>query len=62
MTRLDSRLTEIFEGIVDTYDAQPVQRRLLHLNTFGGSGFLDVDWGERPDVTRDHLDDLADPA
>jgi len=60
VTRLDSRLTEIFEGIVDTYDAQPVQRRLLHLNTFGSSGFLDVDWGERPDVTREHLDDLAD--
>lgn len=60
METLEPRLTEILEGIIDVYDAQSARRRLLHLRTFGGGEFLDVDWGERPDVSRDDLDELAD--
>lgn len=60
MVTLDPRLTVILEGIIDVYDQQSVSQRLLHMSTFGSSEFVSVDWGERPDVTRDDLDDLAD--
>lgn len=55
---LNQRLTTIFEGIVDAYDAQSIPQRLMHIKTLGGGGFINVNWGDRPEVSRDDLDDF----
>ncbi len=44
MPSLDPRLGEIFEAIVDAYDAQPPEQReaLWHVRAFGEVGFTPV--------------------
>lgn len=62
MAALSSRLAEIFEAIVDMYDAQPEEhrRRLIHRGGPGGrEGFFRDGWpDDAPRVSQDDLDDL----
>jgi hypothetical protein len=61
MTALTDHLTAVFEAIVDDYDAQPEghRERLLHIRSFGHSGFNG--WGsDRPAVGQDDLDELLE--
>jgi hypothetical protein len=62
MPSLDERLASIFEAILDTYDAQPPdrRRRLLHHRSFHRETFLEWDdSNDKPAVTQDDLDELS---
>jgi hypothetical protein len=55
-------LASIFEAILDTYDAQPPdrRRRLLHHRSFHRESFIDWDDADdKPTVTEDDLDELS---